>query len=152
MMPIKKLPVGFKDDILDISVNEERRYNIIDNADGTKTLEDATRYLQIGSLFGAKEINETNAAVNQLIDEAITGEKDFILINQETLNFIDKSCILYDNRITEDSLADVYFTSTSVDSAERAVITVDTHNGDVTLTSARIPEGVIRATIHIRVV
>lgn len=155
-MAIAKLPVNFKDDIINTSINDKRRYNIEDNSDGTKSLEDVTDYEQVGSNFGAEQINQTNGTVNKLIEsvENIENdvEKDFILLNQGTLQFTNNVAVIQDTRITEDSLADVYFTADSANAAESAVISVETFAGNVKLTAGRTPEDVIRATIHIRVV
>ncbi len=60
------LKTNYKDDIPAESENEKRRYNVIHNADGTITLEDATEYTQKGDDFGAADINATNAKVNEL--------------------------------------------------------------------------------------
>ena len=60
------LRVDYQDDILDASVNTQRKYNIIENADGTKTLEDVSVYTQVGDTFGAVDINKTNQAVLDL--------------------------------------------------------------------------------------
>lgn len=57
------LRVDYKDDILDLSVNTKRKYNIIENEDGTKSLEDVSVYTQNGDSFGAADINKTNQAV-----------------------------------------------------------------------------------------
>lgn len=43
----------------------KRQYNVTENSNGTKSLEDATDYQSVGSTFSAKDMNETNAAVNQ---------------------------------------------------------------------------------------
>lgn len=159
-MAIAKLPVNFKDDIIDTTVNTKRRYRMEENSDGTTSLEDVTTYEQTGSYFGATQINQMNGAVNELIDalenveENVVnfGGKDFILINQETLQFSNNVAVIQDKRITESSLADVYFTQDTFNTAESAVITVETFAGNVKLTAGRTPENVIRATIHIRVV
>lgn len=58
------LPVNFKDDVLASSMGGKRRYRLIHNSDGTVSLEDATTYTQVGSNFGAAQVNATNAAVN----------------------------------------------------------------------------------------
>ena len=58
------LPVNFKDDILAASMGGKRRYNMIQNEDGTVSFEDVTTYQQEGSNFGAAQINATNASVN----------------------------------------------------------------------------------------
>ncbi len=159
-MAIEKLPVNFKDDVIDTSVSDKRRYNIIENEDGTKSLEDVTTYSQIGSNFGAEQVNQTNGAVNSLINgfsevensvKEVKG-KDFILANQSVLTFINRIASMADERITADSLADVYFTSDTTLAAEKAVITVETYSGRVDLTAEREPEGEIKASIVIRVV
>lgn len=62
----------FKDDILDLSANEKRKYQMISNSDGTVSFIDVTTYLQEGDLFGAGDINETNKAINNL---ELTAEK-----------------------------------------------------------------------------
>lgn len=60
------LKTDYKDDVLDTSVNEKRKYNLIQNEDGTVSLEDATVYSQAGDTFGAADVNETNKTVNAL--------------------------------------------------------------------------------------
>lgn len=64
------LPTNLKDDILDASVNQRRRYRIFENTDGTVELEDVTVYSQVGSEYGAGLINETNKQVNEKLDSA----------------------------------------------------------------------------------
>ena len=43
-----------------------RKYQITDNTDGTKSIEDVTVYTSEGSMFGANDINDTNKEVNRL--------------------------------------------------------------------------------------
>ncbi len=62
------LPVNFKDDILKENMNGKRRFNMIQNNDGTVSFEDVTDYTQVGSTFGAAQINATNEAVNNAAD------------------------------------------------------------------------------------
>lgn len=62
------LPVNFKDDILKENMNGKRRFNMIQNSDGTVSFEDVTEYTQVGSTFGAAQINATNEAVNNAAD------------------------------------------------------------------------------------
>lgn len=194
-MAITKLPVNFQDDIIDTSINENRKYYITDNPDGTKSLEDATVYAQVGSYFGAEQIRQTNNTVNEVIDKIenvldgttavgksdsakkletprkINGvsfdgtkditvedntrlslEDDFILANQEVLDFSNGTCTISNSKITAHSLADVYFTNDTYSLAEKAAITVETYDGRVDLMAGRPLEGQVRATIHIRVV
>ena len=77
------LPVNFKDDILASSMGGKRRYNLIQNDDGTYSLEDVTDYTQTGSDFGAGQINATNKAVNESCDKAnVIDDLDDIVANQ----------------------------------------------------------------------
>ena len=62
------LTTDFKDDIMQEAMNGKRRYKMINNSDGTISLEDATTYDQVGSNFGAGQMNATNAAVNASAD------------------------------------------------------------------------------------
>ena len=154
-MAINKLPVNFQDDIIDTSVTDKRRYNFIENSDGTKSLEDVTTYLQIGTDYGAKEINAQNQAINDLIDSnsnvVKAVEQDFVL-QKRTLGFIGTTCNIEDSRITKDSLADVYFTSETIYAAEKADISVETVDGAVIISSSRVPEMDLVATIKVKVV
>lgn len=63
------LKTNFTDDILAESMNGKRQYNVTENSNGTKSLEDVTDYQSVGSTFSAKDMNETNAAVNQAYDD-----------------------------------------------------------------------------------
>lgn len=155
-MAIAKLPVNFQDDVIDTTVSDKRRYNLINNSDGTVSLEDVTTYEQTGSMYGAEEINKLNGTVNAVIDKtekyAKQSENNFLLKNQTLLTFTDNVCTISDKRITADSLADVYFTSDTALNAEKASIDVETYSGMVMLTAGRTPEGDIKASIWIRVV
>lgn len=75
------MKTDWKDDVF----SGRRKYNIISNSDGTKSLEDVTTYTQTGDSFGAKELNEIGEEVNEikksvsdgktLIAAAITAKK-----------------------------------------------------------------------------
>jgi len=60
------LPTNFQDDILNEAMNGRRRYQMISNTDGTVSLVDMTAYDQIGNVFGAKQVNEMAAAINDI--------------------------------------------------------------------------------------
>lgn len=84
-MAKQTLPTNFKDDILSSSMGGKRRYNLIQNDDGTYSLEDVTDYTQTGSDFGAGQINATNKAVNDSCDKAdVIDELDDVVANQST--------------------------------------------------------------------
>lgn len=63
-----ELPTNFKDDILAETMGGRRRYQMIQNEDGTVSFVDVTQYEQIGSDFGQAEINQTNEEVNKKFD------------------------------------------------------------------------------------
>lgn len=70
------LPTNYLDDILAQSMNGKRKYRIT-RADGTfeeVTLEDVSEYEQVGSNFGAGDINKTNQEVNELFQSVSNGK------------------------------------------------------------------------------
>lgn len=77
------LKTTYKDDLLDTSVNEKRKYNMIQNADGTVSFEDVTTYLQIGDSFGAADINSTNEKVNEVNSNLADGQISFSVVDGE---------------------------------------------------------------------
>ena len=78
------LPTNFTDDILASSMGSKRRYNVINNSDGTISLEDVTTYTQVGSTFGAAQINATNAAANAAADASkIIDDYDTLMANTQ---------------------------------------------------------------------
>lgn len=82
-MAKQTLPVNFKDDILAPSMGGKRKYRLIDNGDGTYSLEDVTEYTQTGSDFGAGQINATNQAVNESCDKAdVIDDLEDVVANQ----------------------------------------------------------------------
>ena len=64
------LPTNYKDDIMASSMKGLRRYRQIQNDDGTVSFEDVTDYEQVGSNFGAAQMNQTNTAVNNSADKS----------------------------------------------------------------------------------
>ena len=74
------LKTNYKDDVLDTSKNEKRKFRMIQNDDGTVSFDDATEYTQQGDAFGAADINATNAKINEQ-SQSLTNE------NSETFNF-----------------------------------------------------------------
>ena len=86
-MSIPNLPVDFKDDIL-ASSNTKRKYRQTANDDSTVSFEDVTNYSQEGSEFGAKEMNQTNKAINNIYDERIL-DVDTLELVTESGSFVD---------------------------------------------------------------
>ena len=63
------LLTNYVDDILNASMNGKRKYNLIQNDDGTVSLEDVTTYDQIGSDFSSAIVNAICKAVNESADK-----------------------------------------------------------------------------------
>ena len=61
-------PTNFKDDIMSDTMNGKRRYRMTENPDGTISLEDVTSYTQVGSTYGAAQVNAANTAINAAAD------------------------------------------------------------------------------------
>lgn len=59
------LKTDYKNDIF----TGMRKYNKIDNVDGTMSLEDVTEYQTTGDIYAAADINATNQAVNDFYNE-----------------------------------------------------------------------------------
>ncbi len=64
-----QLRTDYKDEILDASVNTQRKYRMINNADGTVSFADETVYAEEGDTFGALDVNETNLKTNEVTDK-----------------------------------------------------------------------------------
>ena len=82
-MAKQTLPTNFVDDILAPSMGGKRRFNLIQNDDGTYSFEDVTDYTQTGSDFGSGQINATNQAVNESCDKAdVIDDLEDVVANQ----------------------------------------------------------------------
>lgn len=60
------LPTDYQDDILDTSQNTNRKYEVVNNPDGTISLIDRTVYIQQGSQLGAQDVNNQNEEITNL--------------------------------------------------------------------------------------
>lgn len=59
------LRTDYQDDVLTDEMGGKRRYELEQNGDGSVSLRDVSVYAQTGDNFGAGDINQMNAAVNQ---------------------------------------------------------------------------------------
>ena len=107
-MSIPNLPVNFKDDILAAS-NVKRKYRQTTNDDSTVSFEDVTNYSQEGSEFGAKEVNQTNGAINNIYNERILTLEEAALVTEPGF-FVDAQVIteLNGNNYELDESEDTY--------------------------------------------
>ena len=113
------LRTDYKDDILDISKNEKRKYNMITNSDGTVSFEDVTEYSQVGDSFGGADVNAITAVVNQVGFTEVFG----------ALTAGETEVVLSDASITEDSTVEPFASVYNVNPSNMVV-----ENGNVTLT------------------
>ena len=93
-------------------------------------------------------IQQTANTANQTIQTFV--ENDFT-IPKQTLAFVNGVCTITDERVTEDSLVDVYFTAESMPVAEVAQIYVDSAAGKIILTATAQPTSKLDAMIRVRV-
>ena len=68
------LKTDYKDDVLDTSVNEKRKWIITENGDGTVTIADATTYLQVGDLLGSADLNAITLAIKECFQSVSDGK------------------------------------------------------------------------------
>lgn len=83
------LKTDYKDDVF----TGNRKYNVIENSDGTKSLEDVTVYTQEGDTFSASDINSTNVEINGLsrvLEVELTNTTDsFFIVSVEGIKATD---------------------------------------------------------------
>ena len=99
-MIMADLKTNYVDDVLDTTKNQLRKYQQIQNDDGTVSFVDVTEYTQVGTSFGAKDINDTNAAINY-VNGKLT-KKDFS-------NAVDLSSYSKNNKYIASDDGYVYF-------------------------------------------
>lgn len=109
------LPTNYLDDILAQSMNGKRKYRIT-RADGTfeeVTLEDVSEYEQVGSNFGAGDINKTNQAVNEkfdsgdVVDPMLTTEPGFAADAYQTKLQFDEQNKKFETEVLTDVITPV---------------------------------------------
>lgn len=84
-MAKQTLSTTYKNDIMNSAMGGKRRYNLINNSDGTISLEDVTTYDQKGTDFTATDVNKITTAVNASADSSkIIDSKDSVLATTAT--------------------------------------------------------------------
>ena len=91
MATYKPLSTDFKDDIL-ASQNSKRKYTQVNNADGTVSFQDSTAYSQVGSSYGAKEVNEEREAINNVYANKLVSLDEIDLVTEEGY-FVDAKAV-----------------------------------------------------------
>lgn len=100
-MSTTPLSTDFKDDIL-ASANPKRKYQMIYNDDGSVSFTDVTQYDQTGSIFGAKEVNEERAAINNIDERRLVTLDEIDLVTEEGY-FVDAKAVAALNRKIDDA-------------------------------------------------
>jgi len=136
----------------DVNTTNSTINSVIDlaeaNADDIAGMKDGS--VSIARANSATSADTATSALSAT--SAGSADNDFILCNQQALTFSNGYCQLNDSRITAGSVADVYFTDATINTAENAGITVQTYANYMRLFAAQEPTGSIVATIRIRVV
>lgn len=85
------LSTDFKDDIL-ASQNSKRKYTQVNNPDGTVSFQDSTAYSQVGSSYGAKEVNEEREAINSIYANKLVTLDEIDLVTEPGF-FVDAQVV-----------------------------------------------------------
>lgn len=85
------LSTDFKDDIL-ASQNSKRKYTQVNNPDGTVSFQDSTAYSQVGSSYGAKEVNEEREAINNIYANTLVTLDEIDLVTEPGF-FVDAQVV-----------------------------------------------------------
>ena len=107
MATYNPLSTNFKDDILADS-NDRRKYTQINNSDGTISLQDSTAYKQVGSQYGAKEVNEEREAINNIYANKLVSLDEIDLVTEEGY-FVDAKAV----KELNSKIPDVYYEEVS---------------------------------------
>lgn len=91
MATYKPLSTDFKDDIL-ASQNSKRKYTQVNNSDGTVSFQDSTAYSQVGSPYGAKEVNEEREAINNIYTNKLVTLDEIDLVTEPGF-FVDAQVV-----------------------------------------------------------
>lgn len=103
------LSTDFKDDIL-ASQNSKRKYTQVNNPDGTVSFQDSTAYSQVGSSYGAKEVNEEREAINSVYANKLVTLDEIDLVTEPGF-FVDAQVV---KELNSKMMADVQFKPFSI--------------------------------------
>lgn len=95
-----------------------------------------------------EEIQEGFEQDQALIEDYVYND---YIIQEQTLTFVNKVCIIQDAKIKATSLIDVYFTADTIEEAEDCQIVVDSSAGEIILTAIKQPTNTIKAMFRVRV-
>lgn len=117
------LSTDFKDDIL-ASQNSKRKYTQVNNSDGTVSFQDSTAYSQVGSSYGAKEVNEEREAINNIYANKLVSLDEIDLVTEEGY-FVDAKAV----KELNSKIPDVYYEEVSLHYYDGAYMTATVNVG-----------------------
>lgn len=91
--------MSLKTDYKDDKFAGMRKYSLINNADGTISLDDVTAYVEEGDVFSAGDINATNKAINDIDTD---NQESFNNVMNEIMGLKNSDTAL-SNRITDNA-------------------------------------------------
>ena len=145
------LPTNYLDDILAVSMGGKRKFKITHENGSTEevTIEDISDYDQVGSAFGAGDINQTNQAVNEkfdsgdVVDPMLTTEEGFAADAYKTkLQFDEQNKNKADKYIGEGSVTTNHVGEFSV------VIPEQFHGKDFVVFGNSIDDATMRVNVN----
>lgn len=121
----------------------------VERADYAESVTTATTATYANSVTSATRADSATIATRATsATTAQSANNDFILVNKQALSFTNRTCTIYDNRITANSIADIYYENP----AYEKMITAEVSSIRLTLTADSVPTGSVIATIKIRTV
>lgn len=144
---------GFVTQLLEVQTTEDlfAQYNSIFNEWFDTVKDQVTGDLAIKLQNEFVELNqnveEYKNTSQGLIEDYVY--KDYV-IPKQILVFTDNVCEVLDEKITDTTLIDVYFTAETIQEAEKCQIYVDSENGKIVLTAEVQPENIIEALFRVR--
>lgn len=131
----------------EVDVPRARQALNADSALNATTADEADHATTAGTATNATSATSANTAIS-----VSTVADEFILYNNTQLSFINNQCVISDERITADSLANMYFSdATSKTNAKNADLTLISRAGSLLITAVKNPS-VITVSIKVKVV
>lgn len=131
-MPFTPLKTNYKDDVLDTSVNQVRRFLIVNNPGGSISLTDATTYLQTGTFIGAQDLNIICGNMNTIMGYIETSSGD---LAQEFQTYFNEQKTLFETAMNNEntdfvSHFDTYLTNFKANSSSQFTTWYDANTAD----------------------
>jgi membrane protease subunit (stomatin/prohibitin family) len=121
---MSNLPTNYVDDVLNADVNTRRKYQMIQNSDGTVSLVDVTDYDTVGSSIGAAQINAQNTKINQNSSAISTLNADLTELSEKVGGGM--KCALTGNGIAKGNTPwEVNISSLNLTSAEDSFVIIN---------------------------